>query len=286
LRKRSFFYAALVAALVPAAAQADAPVSVDLVCPVGGETFSHATMPYATSGERPDGKPFGSGHLPPDLPICPGNGLVMFQKDFAPEDKTALETLIADPGYKALSGETSYYRAAWLMRRLNRDPQEIAATILQASWQADGDSARKRRYQTEYAALIEPLAAGRDDDLSMALIGRAANARRELGQFEAAAALLDALPLASLMVLVPAERRVGESVINSTEIEAARGKRRLYDYLTGLKDLVATRNAGSEPLSLLPRQIATERCRDIATLSDDDRTYCAGDAMKAPPANP
>ena len=148
---------------------------------------------------------------------------------------------------------------------------------LQASWQADADPMRKRHYQAKYAALIEPLVAGKGDDLSMLLAGRAANAHRELGQFQAAAALLDTLPLASLMVVIPPEQLDGDRVTNSAEVGSARARRDLFAYLTGLKDLVATRNAAAEPPVLMPRPIAADRCRDGDVLSDDDRgLLCRG----------
>lgn len=282
----AYLVAFATAAATPAMAWGAAPV--ELTCPVGGEGFSFT--PTASSlkfGERPDGKPLGPALLSPELPVCPGNQLVMFQSDFSADDKAALEKLIVDPGYRALPAGASYYRAAWLMRRLNRDPQEIAAMILQASWQADADPAAKRRYQAEYATLIEPLVSGKDDDLSMALAGRAANARRELGQFEAAGALLDALPLASLTILIPVEQRDGDVVTNQAEIDGARQKRALFSYLAGIKDLVAGRNAQSEPVAMLSAEIAAERCRDGATLSDDDRAACAArPAAGTPPTQP
>ena len=55
-------------------------------------------------GLRPDGKPIGDGRTPIDLPICPGNGLVLFQKEFSAADKATIEGLIADSRYKALAG--------------------------------------------------------------------------------------------------------------------------------------------------------------------------------------
>ncbi len=114
----------------------------------------------------------------------------------------------------------------------------------------------------------------------MLLAGRVANAHRELGQFEAASALLDTLPLAALATIVPAEARDGETITNQDAIDAARAQRALLAYLTGLKDLVAARNTMSEPLSLLPIEIAAQRCADSTTLSDDDKAWCATDAAK------
>ncbi|RVT93989.1 hypothetical protein [Sphingomonas crocodyli] len=261
------------------------PVPVKMKCAVGGEAFTHiTTASYTIFGRRPDGKPFGSWHFPLDIPVCPGNGLVMFQEEFSADEVKTLKVLISSPEYRAMRDrDTSYYKAAWLMRSLGRSPIDVAWKVVQASWQADGDIPLKQRYQAEYAAAITALP--RDDQSIdwMLMQARAGNAYRELERFDEAKAVLDGLPLASLDVPVPAQsRNAAGEVENGKAIEDAENRRGILRYVKDVRDLADRRNASSQPVRMASPRLAAELCvNGKDRLDADDKAYCESDAMKA-----
>lgn len=212
-------------------AHAGMPYEESMTCPIGGEKFEHVTtMSYTIFGQRADGKPYGSWQFPLNLPKCPGKGLVIFEK-FGRADLARLEPLIASAEYRAmLPVETDYFLAAWLMEKLGREPLDVAWMIVQASWQADGRPELKARYQADYVARIRAIRKTEDEFDWLALQGRAVNGLRELKRFDEARALLASLPVKSLDVAVPKEKKGpapsgGEApVLNREEIAAAENK--------------------------------------------------------------
>lgn len=251
----------LAAALAAGEAQAGFPVTVKEKCAVGGERFTYVTTgSYSTFGARPDGKPYGSWEFPLALPECPGNGLVMY-REFTADEKTRLKPLLASDDYRALRrGETPYYRAAWLERALVPGSADAPWLLLQASWQADGDPARKARYQREFVEAVAARARpeGGDDLDWLALQARAVNAGRELGEFDQAMAQLKALLTASLDVVVPEE-----TANNYEAVDAARNRRGWLEYLARLEAVIARRDASSEPLDMLPPEMVADRCLEM-----------------------
>ena len=261
----------------PAAAGMPYPETVE--CPIGGERFEHVTTAsYTTFGQRLDGKPYGSWHFPLDLPRCPGNGLVIFEK-FGPDDLERLKPLVASDEYRAmLPVETDYYLAGWLMEKLGREPLDVAWMVVQASWQADGKPALKARYQADYVRRIRAVERGEDEFLWLVLQGRAVNGLRELGRFDEARTTLSALPVKSLDVPVPKESKTAAS--NEGEIEAARNKRAFLQYFGDLERLIGDRDPASEPVRMIPQVYAAQRCRDEKRLSAPDRQFCESGPMK------
>jgi hypothetical protein len=274
--------------LAAASATAGMPYNEPMKCPIGGESFEHTTTAsYTIFGQRPDGKPYGSWHFPLDLPRCPGNGLIVFDK-FSAADLERLTPLIASAEYRAmLPVETDYFLAAWLMEKLGRDPLDVAWMVVQASWQADGKPALKTRYQSDYVERIRAVERKDDEFLWLVMQGRAVNGLRELGRFDEARTLLASLPVKSLDVAIPKERKDasasegGDTVLNREEIDAAESKRSFFQYFGTLEDLIRRRIAASDPLQMMPKRDAAMKCREgRASLSREDRDYCASDAMK------
>lgn len=276
MMRASLLLASFVA--VTSAAQAGRPITVPTKCPIGGETFEYrSTASYSIFGYRADGKPFGSWDFPLELPVCP-NGLVMFD-DFTPTDIRTLTALIDQPEYRALAAtETSYYRAWWLMKRLDRAPENTAWMLVQASWQSDDNAARKARYQALYADEIAKLPKGKDELSWLLLQGRAANALRELGRFDEATRMLEGLPLKLLEADVPVELS-GEA--QQAAIAHAERKRDFLVYFDNLKALIAERNSSAEPLRMMGKRAAAQACSSAAGLSEADKAYCATPEMKA-----
>jgi hypothetical protein len=262
--------AALALTVPPAAAGAAAPVVQTMTCPIGGASFDYeATVSLANSGERPDGKPYGSATAPPPLPECPDNGLVLY-KDYDAEEVARLEPLVASEAYQALRLEdTQYYRAYWLMREMGLGPERYLWALLQATWEADGKPLLRARYQTELAAesaKVEP----RPADLAwIGMEGRAINALRELGQFDEALARLDKVPLLGLDIDLPAE--AGEA----RPAPDAATRRAWRSFFQGLRTVIARGDSSAEPFDMIPRRLALGRCIDRTDgLDEHQRAFC------------
>jgi len=233
--------AALAAVPIPAGATTSYPQ--DFTCPVGGEKFQDQVIASHSSwGYRPDGRPYGTLPWVP-LPECPGNGFLLFQDEFTPQEIAILTPLVESAEYQAMrTAETEHYRAWWLQRALgSASAASLAETLLVASWQSDGQPARKARYQRAFVTAADAIRL--NDPAWLVLSLRSANARRELGDFAGAAALLRTAQ--TVRSAWPQERE---------ELEATRA------YAADLATLVAEANGAAEPVSMIPQEIGVERC--------------------------
>jgi hypothetical protein len=260
----------LVLTAVPlSAAAAGTPTTKKMTCPIGGKEFDfRTTASYSTSGERPDGKPYGSWTFPLPLPECPDNGLVLY-KEYDAAEVARLEPLVASEAYRALREDTPYYRAYWLMREMGLGPETYLWALLQASWEADERPELKARYQTELAEASAKVPADPGSLNWVGMEGRAINALRELGRFDDALARLDKLPASVLRPPTPAAAAGKGS-------ETARSRKGWADYFTALRAAIARKDAASEPLDLLPRREALSRCIEgVDRLGEHGRSFCA-----------
>lgn len=216
-------------------------------CPVGGEQFEAIGYgSYTTFGARLDGRPYGSSRFPLDIPVCPGNGFVLYKgaSEFTPEQVAALSAYVAAE-YRAIANETTHYRAAQLARVAGEPVSTQAWLMLRASWQAsDQGGAQFERYQNEFVTLADAaLREGAPANTEWWMMQfRAANAERQLGRFDAALARLDALPMDSLA----SAGRDGQP--DPDFAENYRGG------LTLLRGIIEARDAGVEPEAARPRR--------------------------------
>jgi hypothetical protein len=266
--KRLFVLALLAAA--PAAPAAPVAGPRPMTCPVGGGSFVYRPAPpAAVSGERPDGKPYTNAIVPPPLPECPANGLVLY-KDYDSDEVAKLEPLVASDAYQALrKDDVQYYRAYWLMKAMGLGPEDYLWVLLQASWQADDRPELRARYLAELAdasAKVPP----RPDDINwIGMEGRAVNALRELGKFDEAQARLAKVPLKGLDVAAPAPLDAGPAARD------ARIRRAWLAYFTAMKPVLARKDSSRDPFDLLPRSVALGRCLDAAgALDAAQKAYC------------
>lgn len=249
----------LAALLVPAAAAAAGfPVTQEMRCPIGNRSFTFTTTAsYSTWGARPDGKPFGSWTFPLALPECPDNGLVVYDR-FEPDEVRRLGPLLASAEYQALrrSGDTSYYRAYWLMRRMGETVPVQLWYLVQAGWQAENGSPLRRRYLEELVARGPELGEPRDE-VGLAMRARVINALRELGRFDEALAMIRATPL--------------EIARDSEDVRARDDWRGHY---ATLERIVARGDSSVEPIDQIGRREAARRCAETDALSETDRALC------------
>jgi hypothetical protein len=251
--------------------------AVPMTCPVGREKFSGPSlMHYSTFGAMPDGQPFGSVGFPVLLAECPGNGLVIYRQ-FSSEAVAALPALLASEAYRGLrASETAYYRAYWLAKSLG-DTEEALWLLQSAIWDAKnkGDAALARRHGLTFVAEVTALPADPKSPTRVALRARAANAMRELGQFD------DAEALRASIAIDPA--------MGGSDEGAARNRKGWADYLAKLAAPIARRDAGRMPIDLLDESMAAARCLDPESkregasskpLSAFEAEYCATPAMK------
>jgi hypothetical protein len=229
----------IAALLLAAPSAASTFVEVEKICPVGGEKFKHMElMSISTFGAMPDGMPIGSGIFPIQPPMCPGNGLVMYD-EFDAAAIAKLEKIVPGEAYQAMRRqETPFYLAYRLAAELD-DKERLPWLLLAATWQAknaDAASARARRYNEEFVALARAQLADPASLESIAVRARAANALRELGRFEQAEALRASI------VIGPAAG--GES-------EKGAGNRKGWGgYLAALAKPIAQRDTAREPASM------------------------------------
>lgn len=256
-------------ALAPAAALAQPPAAETMTCPIGGGSFPFTpTGSVTATGERPDGKPFGSTTFPVAVPECPDNGLVLY-KDYTAEEVAKLEPIVASEAYQALrKADTRYYRAYWLMKAMGLPPERYLWALLQASWEAEAKPELRKRYLTELAEASAAVPARPGDLNWIGMEGRAINALRELGRFDEALARLDKVPLAGLNVPVPAA--AGGDAAAQTKI-----RRGWFAFFTALRPAIERKDSSIEPLDLLPRSVAVERCVEAAgKLDEAGRAVC------------
>ena len=106
-------------------AEMDNMEQVEFTCPVGGEKFSqYITYPHLALETFSDGSHMGDNWVDTQVPLCPGNGLVLLPlkerdpetglpvyHEYSADEVVQLETPITSEEYRALAGETRYLRA-------------------------------------------------------------------------------------------------------------------------------------------------------------------------------
>ena len=272
MRKRTFLLAAVLAgvALLPSAASAQGTARQTMTCPIGGESFNYV-VPVGTPplGERPDGKPYGTP-APNPLPECPSNGLVLY-KDYTPAEVEKLTPLVGSDDYQALrKADTQYYRAYWLMKKMDVPAQIQLLALLQAGWEADGKAELRARYLAEFADASAKVERRPTELRWIGMEARAVNALRELGKFDEARARLDKIPLKALDVPVPEGAAATEKAVSD-----ARLRRAWFGFLTAMGPAIARKDSTPEPFDLLPRSVALGRCLDAgAALGELQKAFC------------
>jgi len=116
-------------------------MTVEHVCPIGGERFSAQEMGSGTSfGHFLDGRVYGAIQSPWPLVSCPGNGFVIYKNDYSAEEIKRLTAVVASDEYQRMRDtDTSYWRLARLLEAVDAPDQERAGVLQRATWQASPD---------------------------------------------------------------------------------------------------------------------------------------------------
>ncbi len=204
----------LLATLATLAAPAAAMtfMTVEYVCPVGGERFSASTMGSGTAfGHFLDGRAHGAIQSPWPLVECPGNGFLLFRETFGKAELETLGAYVQSDDYQRLRGtETSYWRLAQLLRVIDAPAVEQAGALQRASWQAS------RAQYPRYVAAASAAFARQCPDGETARDGQwlycqmlLGEWERRLSRFEPARARFNALlPQVAALVTGPDRERV------------------------------------------------------------------------------
>lgn len=219
-------------------AEATTPFVRQIECPVGGETFAFTDTASSSSwGQRPDGKPYSNWDYP--LPVCPGNGLVVY-REFSEAERARLPDILQSPQFAEIRAMGQpYYAASFIERALAPESSMATWLLLQASWRVDADPLLKARFLQEFilAAQAEPLDPANRESVVLRL--RMANALRELGRFD--------------------EAETAFASIATVSLDGAAG---FSAYVETLRRVNARRDSASEPLDAIPPRIAASQCLD------------------------
>jgi hypothetical protein len=111
------------------------PIKVNKICPVGGEEFTvTGTASCTTMGRTMSFRPYTSCDFITRLPVCPSNGLPMYQ-EFTQDQIVKLTSLIATPDYAALRELPPWQRAYGIANYLGQAGSSAAfGILLSAMW--------------------------------------------------------------------------------------------------------------------------------------------------------
>ena len=217
-------------ALLLTAASASAALALtmskqDFTCPIGGEKFTTDVVNSHTQfGIRLDLRPIGAMLSPIPLPVCPGNGFVMFKNEFTPEDIKALEPIVLSDDYRqARKQHVDYYMVAFMRAKLGAEPLELARLYQRASWEAENRYASQNNQPYEKPELVvqyrtlalQNLDAFLEKDQSYSTDWWtasvvAAELERLLGHFDAVQKRLAGLPVDKLAIDSPVRKAIDQ----------------------------------------------------------------------------
>jgi hypothetical protein len=234
----------------------------EFTCPVGGKAFKQDVGYFVLSLVTfPDGSYPGDDRIDAQIPVCPDNGLVilpdyekmnatkssgMLYSDYSAAERAQLPALIADPAYAALKGDGRNIQGYWLATRLGR-PAFVRFDLLQrATWAASDPALRKRlveRLVAEGPALIEATTLSASDKRLYRFY--VVNGLRELGRFDEALALIDAI------------EREGPPIAAPTDPDEIFGP---GSYAQEMRAVIADKDMDRFPVRLMPDKWANAVC--------------------------
>ena len=174
------------------------------VCPIGGEEFEFSEVLSTTTwGMRLDGKPIGMISYPIKLKQCPTNGFVDFKDNYSKSELAKLKKIIESQEFiDAKNNEPQKYPQHYLLfLELDRggySKLDAADALHKATWDLlvstkdiDYEDLRTLNILKEFVQYIDKHSNAFDNYSRTNFKIYAANAQRELGQFDDAQKRLD-----------------------------------------------------------------------------------------------
>lgn len=249
--------------LTSAPSSATTFVEEDFVCPIGGEKFTASVVASNSGfGARPDGKPYSPLPVYP-VTECPDNGFLIFKKEWTDDELAALEEAIKTEEFQRIrKEETTYYRLWWLQKQINGDAVTLASNLMVAGWETDFNLPRKQRYQQAFVDAVSATAKVDNAEDWFWLNLRAANAQRELGQFDKSQAAF-------------ANLETEIAIAGDEETQSY-----VKEYIGGQISLIADQNTASEPANLVGESNAAMRCAVFeAELTASEKPICSSETV-------
>lgn len=179
-------------AISAGASWAGIPTEETVTCPVGGEEFEiTGTLSCSTQGRTMSFRPLTSCDFVTRLPVCPSNGLPIYQ-EFSEEQVTRLEEFVETAEYASLKELSPWQRAYGVSLFLGQSGTDAAfGLLLSAMWYETEDLLESEtgfaQFITESEAELQR-ASEADKPFLDAIIAYALSAA---GQFEEANLRLD-----------------------------------------------------------------------------------------------
>lgn len=171
-------------------------------CAIGGEEFKHSELlSMTTFGSRLDGKPVGPLAIVHEPPQCPTNGFVQFKEKFSNKELAKLKKIIESKEFKdAKQNRPVFYLLFLELEKGGYNKQEAATALLKATWSVlissikiDIENEYNKDLLSQFVAYIDKNSNSFDKYFAAQFQVYAANAERQLGQFEKAQARLNKL---------------------------------------------------------------------------------------------
>lgn len=175
-------------------------------CTIGGEEFQFSEILSTTTWDmRLDGKPIGMAVFPIKLKQCPTNGFVDFKENYSKNELVKLKKIIESDEFIGAKNFTpqNYPPHYLLFLELDRggySKTDAAWALLQSTWNLsvstkniDYEDLRTKPILSEFVQYIDKNSNSFDIYSRINLKIYAANAQRELGQFDDAQKRLDAI---------------------------------------------------------------------------------------------
>ncbi len=119
--------------LAPSLSWSGTPTDETFVCPVGGEQFTiTGTLSCSTQGRTMSFRPLTSCDFVTRLPICPTNGLPVYQ-DFSNEQVSDLEVFLETPDFTQLKQLPPWQRAYGVAEHLGQSGTATSFGLLLSS---------------------------------------------------------------------------------------------------------------------------------------------------------
>lgn len=126
----------------------------EMECPIGGENFTSLILgTHSTYGRHLDWEPVSYMRFPTPIPVCPGNGLVVTEREYSNDKLEKLKLLVESKEYKELYKQqhATYFLYAKTLELTGAKSSDQWWLYLNATWEAD-NCGNKELYK-QYAGL-------------------------------------------------------------------------------------------------------------------------------------